>query len=88
MRHGSGWTGTRSRELADRLPHGRYRVLSGTAHQPYLEQPATIAELITDAVLGPGKRGVRQRPVGQRAKKPWEGEEFCGRAVVGHSGSA
>jgi hypothetical protein len=29
------------------------------AHQPYLEQPATIAELITDGVLGPGERGVR-----------------------------
>ncbi len=57
------------------------------AHQPYLEQPATIADLITGAVLGPGKRGALAT-VGQRAKKPWEGEEFCGRAVVGHSGGA
>jgi pimeloyl-ACP methyl ester carboxylesterase len=40
----------RSRELADRLPRGRYRVLRGTAHQPYLERPAGVAELVASAL--------------------------------------
>jgi len=41
---------SRSRELADRLPRGRHEVLAGFAHQPYLEQPALVAELITEAM--------------------------------------
>jgi pimeloyl-ACP methyl ester carboxylesterase len=40
----------RSIELARRLPHGRYQELPGVAHQPYLEQPAQIAELIGRAM--------------------------------------
>src|SRR6478672_5484744 len=35
---------SRSRELADRLPRGQHEVLPGLAHQPYLEQPALVAE--------------------------------------------
>lgn len=41
---------SRSRELADRLPRGQHEVLPGFAHQPYLEQPAVVAELITEAM--------------------------------------
>jgi pimeloyl-ACP methyl ester carboxylesterase len=41
---------SRSRELADRLPRGQHEVLPGFAHQPYLEQPALVAELITEAM--------------------------------------
>ena len=41
---------SRSRELADRLPRGQHEVLPGLAHQPYLEQPALVAELITEAM--------------------------------------
>jgi pimeloyl-ACP methyl ester carboxylesterase len=41
---------SRSRELADRLPRGRHEALPGVAHQPYLEQPALVAELITEAM--------------------------------------
>jgi pimeloyl-ACP methyl ester carboxylesterase len=41
----------RCRELAERLPALRdTRVLKGTAHLPYLEQPAVVTELIRDAV--------------------------------------
>ena len=40
----------RSRVLADRLPNARYQVLPGTAHLPQLEQPATIAELLTNVI--------------------------------------
>jgi pimeloyl-ACP methyl ester carboxylesterase len=36
----------RSRELAGRLPNGLYRELPGLAHQPYLEQPGQVADLI------------------------------------------
>jgi pimeloyl-ACP methyl ester carboxylesterase len=43
---------TRSRELAERLPHGQHHVLPGTAHMPFLEQPAVVAHLITDATKG------------------------------------
>ena len=43
---------SRSRELADRLPRGQHEVLPGLAHQPYLEQPALVAELITEAMAG------------------------------------
>jgi pimeloyl-ACP methyl ester carboxylesterase len=40
----------RSRELAERLPNARHRVLPGMAHLPYLEQPEAIAELVTEAL--------------------------------------
>jgi pimeloyl-ACP methyl ester carboxylesterase len=39
----------RSRELAERLPQGRHRVLPGVAHMPFLEQPAMVAQVIADA---------------------------------------
>jgi pimeloyl-ACP methyl ester carboxylesterase len=41
----------RCRYLADRLPDSRYRELSGLAHQPYLEDPRQIADLIRSAQL-------------------------------------
>ncbi|MBO0807136.1 MAG: alpha/beta hydrolase [Actinobacteria bacterium] len=40
----------RCRELADRLPDGRFQLLPGMAHQPYLEQPEFVANLVRDAV--------------------------------------
>ena len=40
----------RSRQLADRLPHARYRELPGMAHQPYLEQPGQVADLLLGAL--------------------------------------
>ena len=40
----------RSRELAHRLPGGRYRELSGMAHQPFLEQPGQVADLVLGAL--------------------------------------
>jgi pimeloyl-ACP methyl ester carboxylesterase len=40
---------TRSRELAEWLPQGHHRVLPGTAHMPFLEQPDVVAQLITTA---------------------------------------
>jgi pimeloyl-ACP methyl ester carboxylesterase len=40
----------RSRQLADRLPNGRYGELPGMAHQPYLEQPGQVADLVLDAL--------------------------------------
>src|SRR5947199_343013 len=40
----------RSRELAGRLPGGRYRELPGMAHQPYLEQPGQVADLVLAAL--------------------------------------
>ncbi len=42
----------RSRELAGRLPDGRYRELPGMAHQPYLEQPGQVAHLLLGALAG------------------------------------
>jgi len=42
----------RSRELADRLRDGRYRQLPGMAHQPYLEQPGQVADLVLGALKG------------------------------------
>jgi pimeloyl-ACP methyl ester carboxylesterase len=42
----------RSRELAGRLPNGCYRELPGVAHQPYLEQPAQVADLVVGALHG------------------------------------
>jgi pimeloyl-ACP methyl ester carboxylesterase len=41
---------TRSRELAGRLPDSRYRELPGVAHQPYLEQPDQVADLVLSAL--------------------------------------
>ena len=41
---------TRPQELARRLPHARYQTLPGRAHQPYLEDPAEVAQLIRQAV--------------------------------------
>ncbi len=43
---------SRSRELAGRLPGGRYRELPGMAHQPYLEQPGQMADLVLGALAG------------------------------------
>jgi pimeloyl-ACP methyl ester carboxylesterase len=40
----------RSRELAERLPRGRHRVLERMAHLPSLEQPSTVATLVADAL--------------------------------------
>ncbi len=40
----------RSRQLAGRLPRARYHDLPGVAHQPYLEQPATVAHLVMQAI--------------------------------------
>ena len=40
----------RSRELARLLPSGRYRELPGMAHQPYLEDPGQVANLVLDAL--------------------------------------
>jgi pimeloyl-ACP methyl ester carboxylesterase len=40
---------TRCRELPGRLRRGRYRQLPGMAHQPYLEQPGQVADLVLDA---------------------------------------
>jgi pimeloyl-ACP methyl ester carboxylesterase len=37
----------RCRELAARLPGARHEVLTGMAHQPYLEDPGRVAGLIT-----------------------------------------
>jgi pimeloyl-ACP methyl ester carboxylesterase len=41
---------SRSRELAELLPRGRYRELPGMAHQPYLEDPGQVADLLRDAL--------------------------------------
>jgi len=40
----------RCRLLADRLPAARHHVLTGMAHQPYLESASTVAQLIRSAV--------------------------------------
>jgi pimeloyl-ACP methyl ester carboxylesterase len=40
-----------SAELARRLPRGRHHVLRGTAHLPYLEEPATVAALVSEALV-------------------------------------
>jgi pimeloyl-ACP methyl ester carboxylesterase len=39
----------RGEQLAARLAAGRSRVLPGTAHLPYLEQPDLVAQVIADA---------------------------------------
>jgi pimeloyl-ACP methyl ester carboxylesterase len=43
---------SRRRELAGRLRDGRYRQLPQMAHQPYLEQPGPVADLILGALKG------------------------------------
>ena len=40
----------RSRELAGHLPDAHYRELPGMAHQPYLEQPGQVADLLLGAL--------------------------------------
>jgi len=42
----------RSQELAARLPRARYRELPGMAHQPYLEDPGQVADLLLGALAG------------------------------------
>jgi len=42
----------RSQELAARLPRARYRKLPGMAHQPYLEDPGQLADLLLGALAG------------------------------------
>src|SRR5450755_187549 len=42
----------RSRQLAGRLVKGRYCELPGVAHQPYLEQPGQVADLVLGALDG------------------------------------
>jgi pimeloyl-ACP methyl ester carboxylesterase len=44
----------RSRELAQRLPTGRFIELSGMAHLPHMENPALVARLVREACLGVG----------------------------------
>jgi pimeloyl-ACP methyl ester carboxylesterase len=39
-----------SRELVERLPNARHRVLAGMAHLPQIEDPATVAALVCDAI--------------------------------------
>lgn len=41
---------SRCRELADLLSRGRFRELPGMAHQPYLEDPGQVADLLLDAL--------------------------------------
>lgn len=40
-------------DLAQRLPAGRLVIQPGTAHAPYLEQPAAVAELLVEAITSP-----------------------------------
>jgi pimeloyl-ACP methyl ester carboxylesterase len=42
----------RSRGLPGRLRGGRYHQLPGMAHQPYLEQPGRVADLVLGALKG------------------------------------
>jgi pimeloyl-ACP methyl ester carboxylesterase len=42
----------RCRLLAGRLPAARHHVLTGMAHQPYLESASAVAQLIRSAVTG------------------------------------
>jgi pimeloyl-ACP methyl ester carboxylesterase len=41
---------SRSRELAGLLPRARCRALPAMAHQPYLEDPGQVADLLLDAL--------------------------------------
>ena len=40
----------RCEQLVMRIPEARRRVLEGTAHLPFLEQPQLVAELVREAV--------------------------------------
>jgi pimeloyl-ACP methyl ester carboxylesterase len=40
-----------SEQLAQLLPAARYHVIAGTAHMPYLEQPAAVAALVIEALV-------------------------------------
>ena len=42
----------RSQQLAARLPRARYRELPGMAHQPYLEDPRQVADVLLGALAG------------------------------------
>lgn len=42
-----------SRQLADRLPAGRFRELRGVAHLPQLEQPSLVVELVRETLTAP-----------------------------------
>ncbi len=42
----------RSRGLAHHLPYARYHQLPQMAHQPYLEQPGQVADLVLGALKG------------------------------------
>jgi pimeloyl-ACP methyl ester carboxylesterase len=42
----------RSHEIADRLPSASYHELPGMAHQPYLEDPGQVADLVLSALAG------------------------------------
>jgi pimeloyl-ACP methyl ester carboxylesterase len=46
------WMTGQSSGLASRLPSARYVVLPGVAHQPYLEQPGMVADMISAAISG------------------------------------
>ena len=43
----------RSRDVAERLPSGRFVPLAGVAHLPQLERPALVGHLVEEACLGP-----------------------------------
>jgi pimeloyl-ACP methyl ester carboxylesterase len=51
----------RSRDLAARLPNGRYQALPAMAHQPYLEDPGQVASLLLGAMRAPGFTGPQTR---------------------------
>jgi pimeloyl-ACP methyl ester carboxylesterase len=42
----------RSREIAKRLPSGRFIEMKGVAHLPQMETPALVADLVIEACLG------------------------------------
>ena len=42
----------RSREIAERLPSGRFIEMKGVAHLPQMENPALVADLVKEACLG------------------------------------
>jgi pimeloyl-ACP methyl ester carboxylesterase len=43
----------RSRYLASRLPAARYHELPGMAHEPFLEDPGQLADVLLGAIAGP-----------------------------------
>jgi pimeloyl-ACP methyl ester carboxylesterase len=44
--------GTLSRQLAERVPNGRFVELTGVAHLPQLENPTAVSALVREACLG------------------------------------